>query len=164
MGDEEKTGIRGFVIGRLLAFLLVIGLGVMLVIAIFVSIAISVFRDLLSIDSSLQFANVLVPLAMIYVTVAVIYKILPDISIRWRYIWIGSGVTTGLIFIGSFAILIYLRLSSVGSAFEAAGSLAVLLIGIYYIAQIFLAGALFTRLLAEGVGHRHKADESSSSA
>ena len=84
---------------------------------------------------------------MIYITVAVIYKILPDVSIGWRYIWIGSAVTTALVSVGGVVVLIYLRLSSVGSTFEAAGSLAVMLIGIYYTAQIFLAGALFTRIL-----------------
>jgi membrane protein len=150
VGEAAKTGIVGFVIGRLLAFLLVIGLGVVLVIAVFASVAIAIFRELLGIHASFQFANVLIPIAMIYVTVAVIYKVLPDVSIPWRYIWIGAGVTTALICIGSIAVLIYLRLGSVGSAFEAAGSLAVLLISIYYIAQIFLAGALFTRLLSGG--------------
>jgi membrane protein len=147
-GDDVRGGIGGFLIGRLLSFLLVIGLGVGLVIAIFASVAISTLRSVLDIASEFQIAGILIPLVMIYVATAVIYKILPDVSIGWRYIWIGSAVTTALVGIGGIAILIYLRISSVGSAFEAAGSLAVLLIGIYYVAQIFLAGALLTRILA----------------
>ncbi len=145
---ETRTGLSGFFIGRLLSFLLVIGLGVLLVVAVFASVAVSALRSLLGLGTEYQIAGILIPLAMIYVTTAVIYKILPDVSIGWRYIWIGSAMTTALVSIGGIAILIYLRLGSVGSAFEAAGSLAVLLVGIYYVAQIFLAGALLTRILA----------------
>ena len=144
---SAHSGVGGFVIGRVLSFLLVIGLGIALVISVFASVAIASLRALLNINTSFQLAGILIPVAMIYVTVAVIYKILPDLSIGWRYIWIGSAVTTALVSVGGVGVLIYLRLSSVGSAFEAAGSLAVMLIGIYYVAQIFLAGALFTRVL-----------------
>lgn len=146
---EAHSGIGGFVIGRLLSFLLVIGLGVALVIAVFASVAISGLRSVFDIGSEYQVANILVVLSLLWVTIAVIYKVLPDVAIGWRYIWIGSAVTTAVVSIGSIAVLLYLRLSSVGSAFEAAGSLAVLLIGIYYIAQTFLAGALFTRVLVD---------------
>jgi len=149
--EDARSGIGGYLIGRLLSFLLVIGLGVALVIAVFAGAAISALRSALDISSQYQLAGILLPLAMIYVTIAVIYKILPDVTIPWRYIWIGSAVTTLLISIGGVVVLAYLRLSSVGSAFEAAGSLAVLLIGIYYVAQIFLSGALLTRILSSTV-------------
>ena len=102
---NAQSGIGGFVIGRLLSFLLVIGLGVALVIAVFASVAISSLRVLLNISSSFQVANILILLALIYVTIAMIYKVLPDVTIGWRYIWIGSAVTTALVSIGGVGVI-----------------------------------------------------------
>jgi uncharacterized BrkB/YihY/UPF0761 family membrane protein len=80
---------------------------------------------------------------------AALFKVLPDVEIRWKDVWPGAAITAGLFNVGKFAIGMYLGHSGIASAYGAAGSLAVLLMWIYYSAQILLFGAEFTRLYAE---------------
>ena len=79
---------------------------------------------------------------------ALIYKIMPRVHIAWRDVWIGAAVTALLFAIGKFLIGLYLGKSGVASGFGAAGSLVVLLVWVYYSAQIFLLGAEFTWVYA----------------
>src|SRR3954469_16660068 len=88
---------------------------------------------------------------------AVIYKFMPSTHIRWRDVWVGAGVTSLLFAIGKWAIGLYLGKSDVASSFGLFGSLALLMIWIYYSAQIFLFGAEFTRVFAERYGSRRYA-------
>jgi membrane protein len=85
---------------------------------------------------------------------ALIYKFLPDVEIAWGDVWIGAAVTSLLFTIGKFLIGLYLGNSSVASVYGAAGSLAVLLIWIYYSAQILFFGAEFTQVYAKRRGSR----------
>jgi membrane protein len=73
-----------------------------------------------------------------------IYKIMPRAHIRWHDVWIGAAVTALLFTIGKFLIGLYIGKSGVTSGFGAAGSLVVVLVWVYYSAQIFLMGADFT--------------------
>ena len=77
---------------------------------------------------------------------AMIYKVLPDAEVAWRDVWIGALMTAVLFAVGKFLIGLYLGRSSVASAYGAAGSLIVLLLWIYYSAQILLFGAEFTKV------------------
>jgi len=77
---------------------------------------------------------------------AMIYKLMPRAKIAWRDVWVGAAVTALLFDIGKFLIGLYLGNTSVASSFGAAGSLAVLLVWVYFSAQIFLLGAEFTRV------------------
>jgi membrane protein len=95
-----------------------------------------------------------VSLAVITALFAVIYKFLPQTHIEWRDVWIGAAVTALLFTIGKLLIALYLGKSSVASSYGAAGSLVVLLLWVYYSAQIFLLGAEFTRAYAESHGSR----------
>ena len=79
---------------------------------------------------------------------ALLYKILPNVDIAWRDVWVGAAVTALLFALGRNVLGFYLSRIDVGSAFEAAGALAVTLIAIYYLAQIFLLGALLTKVYA----------------
>src|SRR5207244_7696095 len=83
---------------------------------------------------------------------AMIYKILPDLDLAWRDVWIGAFLTAVLFTLGKYLLGLYLGSSGMGTPYGAAGSLAVFLIWIYYSAQIFFFGAEFTQVYAKQSG------------
>jgi membrane protein len=85
---------------------------------------------------------------------ALIFKVLPDVKIRWRDVWIGAAATALLFTIGKFLIGLYLGKSTVASSYGAAGSVVVLVIWVYYSAQILFFGAEFTQVYARHFGGR----------
>jgi membrane protein len=95
-----------------------------------------------------------VSLGVITLLFALIYKFLPDTVIAWRDVWIGAIVTALLFNLGRFAIGFYLGNSATASVYGAAGSLVILLLWIYYSAQIVLLGAEFTQVYAHRRGSR----------
>ena len=100
-----------------------------------------------------------VSFALVTVLFAMIYKIMPRVRIGWRDVWIGAAVTALLFTIGKSLIGLYIGRSGVASGFGAAGSLVVLLVWVYYSAQIFLLGAEFTWVYAHACGSRSDAAE-----
>jgi membrane protein len=98
--------------------------------------------------------SIIVSLVVITLLFAMIYRYLPDAKIAWKDVWLGAAITAVLFTVGKFLIGLYLGHSSVGSAYGAAGSLAVLLIWLYYAAQIFLYGVEFTKVYADKFGSR----------
>jgi membrane protein len=92
--------------------------------------------------------------AVVTVLFALIFRYLPDVRIEWRDVWLGAVFTSILFIIGKFALGLYLGRSAVGSAYGAAGSLVVLLLWIYYSAQIMLFGAEFTQVYSRSHGSR----------
>ena len=87
-------------------------------------------------------------------SLAVIYKYLLNAEVAWRDVWVGSLVTAILITIALLLFVQYLSLTKVNSALEAAGTAAVFLIGFYFFAQIFVIGAVFTRVYATMFGSK----------
>src|SRR5213079_1510975 len=85
---------------------------------------------------------------------ALIYKFIPRVHVAWHDVWIGAAVTAILFTVGKLLIGLYLGKSSVASSFGAAGSLVVLMLWVYYSAQIFLFGAEFTWVYAHEFGSR----------
>ena len=83
---------------------------------------------------------------------AMIYKLMPRVSVHWRDVWIGAGVTAVLFSLGRFLISLYIGKTGVASGYGAAGSLVIVFIWIYYSAQIFLLGAEFTWIYATTYG------------
>ena len=83
---------------------------------------------------------------------ALIYKLLPDVRLGWRDVWVGAGVTAVLFTAGKFLIALYLGRGAVASSFGAAGSLVLLLLWVYYSTQLLLFGAEITRLYARRHG------------
>ncbi len=83
---------------------------------------------------------------------AMIYKILPSVRIAWGDVWVGAAVTSLLFWIGKFLIGVYLGRSAIASPFGAAGTLVVVIVWVYYSAQIFFLGAEFTRAYALRLG------------
>jgi len=96
--------------------------------------------------------NTGVSLAVITLLFAAMFKVMPDAKISWRSVWVGALVTAVLFVIGKFVIGLYLGKSNPGQAYGAAGSLAVLLLWIYYSSLILLFGAEFTQTWAERRG------------
>jgi len=92
--------------------------------------------------------NVAASFGVITLLFAMIYKILPDTHVEWRDVWLGAAVTSLLFSLGKFAIGLYLGKTSAASSYGAAGSVAIVLIWVYYSAQILFLGAEFTQVYA----------------
>ena len=108
--------------------------------------------------------NVVISVALMSTLFAAIYKILPDRQLEWRDVTVGAVATAVLFTIGKSSIGWYLGSSAVASSFGAAGGLIVLLLWVYYSAQIFLLGAEFTKAYANRHGSTQAAPVGSSSA
>ncbi len=93
---------------------------------------------------------------LIILSFAFVYKVLPDLKVAWRDVWLGSIAATILTALGGLLIGLYFSLGGVHSAFDAAGAFAVLMIAIYFFAQIFLLGAVITRIYAYKHGSKRK--------
>jgi membrane protein len=140
-----RTRLHSFGLVLVLAFLLLVSLSLSAAFAVLERYAGGIWggsHDILVILSSL-FA-----FAVIACLFAVIYKALPDAPLSWRDVWTGAAITAGLFILGKYAIGLYLGNSSVATSFGAAGSLIALLLWVYYSAQIFFLGAVFTRQYA----------------
>lgn len=101
-----------------------------------------------------QGVNTLVGLVLSTVIFAMIYKLMPRVQIRWTDVWLGAVVTSLLFTLGKFLISFNMGKSNVASGFGAAGSMVVVLVWIYYSAQIFLMGTEFTWAYARSHGSR----------
>ena len=148
------ASVADFLKQRLISFGLVVGVGFLLLVSLLVSAGLTGLNRYLgnaypALTVLWEAANVLVSLFVITLLFAMVYKILPDVRLRWRDVWVGALVTAGFFSIGKQVIGLYLGTSSVASAYGAAGSVVVLLIWVYYSAQVVLLGAEFTRFYVE---------------
>ena len=149
---------------RLVALALLLSMGFLLLVSLVASAALAWISSQLEsvlpqwimlgyvVNEGLSIAGV----ALIF---ALIFKLLPDAKVTWHDVWIGALVTSLLFHLGKFLIGFYLGTASVTSSFGAAGSLAALLVWVYYSSQIVLLGAEFTRTYAERFGSRVVPDE-----
>jgi membrane protein len=153
---SEYAGILNNIKNRLMAFIMVIGVGLTLVLGAFSSLIVSSLTTILPFEVIDPLLSALAFIGLATLAFALLFKFLPEVKIAWRDVWLGALVTALIVSIGAWAIGFYFSISGVGSAFEAAGALAVLLIGINYIAQIFLAGAVFTRVYTMKYGSKSK--------
>jgi membrane protein len=156
---KPGQGILATLKKRFLSMTMVLGIGFLLLVSLVLSAALSIvgnfFSGVLPGGEALwQVVNFVVSFAVITLLFAAIYKVLPDVEIQWRDVWIGAAVTAFLFTVGRFLIGLYMGYSSVGSTFGAAGSLLVLLVWIYYAAQILFFGAEFTQVYARRFGSR----------
>jgi len=151
------SGIVNLIRSRLLSFGMVLFIGFLLAVSLALSAAVAAIGNAMfaSMEAVLQVMTFLVSFAVITVLFAMIYKLLPRARVAWHDVWVGAAVTSLLFTIGKFAIGFYLGHSQVASGFGAAGSVAVLMIWVYYSAQIFLLGAEFTWVYAHRFGSKH---------
>jgi membrane protein len=154
---KSGTGIWGVLRQRLISFGLVVGVGFVLLVSLVVSAALSALGKFLGgyIPGYAilgQALNIVLSLAVITLLFAMIYKVLPDVELTWRDVWVGGLVTAGLFSIGKLVIGLYLGTSGTASTYGAAASVIVLLLWVYYSSQIVLLGAEFTRFYVDRCG------------
>lgn len=152
---EKTRGIRDFVLERALACAVVVSIGVLLLLSLAASAAISALSDLFGGSHAIaRGAEVVASLVVITALFAAIYKLLPSRPIAWGDVWVGAAFTSLLFWVGKYLIGLYLGKAAVGSAYGAAGTLVVVIMWIYYSTLIFLLGAEFTREYALRRGSR----------
>jgi len=152
-------GLWQVVRGRLLSFVLMIGVGFLLLVSLVATAGIQGLKPWLSAYvghwRGLMFAlDGLLGFGLATLLFAMIYKYLPREEIAWGDVWVGSAVTAGLFTAGKWMIVFYLGRASFTSIYGVAGSFLVFLLWVYYSAQIFLLGAEFTRNFAYEQGSR----------
>jgi len=154
--DPTSNQIRNFIIKRVFSFGVVLALAFLLLVSLGVSAALAAFGELViaRLGASgvlLLIANWVVSLVVITGIFAVMFKLLPDADIAWRDVWVGAVGTALLFGLGRGVIGYYLGQTDPGSAYGAAGSLAVVIIWVYYSSMIVLFGAEFTRAWTDRV-------------
>ncbi len=164
--DKDKTGgVWQLIRSRLLSFGIILGIGFLMIVSLVFSAAIAalgkwwgpLFSNLEVIATVLNFVF---SFALMTAVFAMLYKFMPRVKIHWKDVWAGATVTALLFTVGKILIGIYIGKSAISSGFGAAGSLVVVLVWVYYSAQIFLLGAEFTWVYAHAHGSRK--DESPS--
>jgi membrane protein len=153
--DPAKGGIKNFIKKRVFSFGLILGIVFLLIVSLAVTAAVSALSERVAggLPETLMLAlNFVFTFVVITVLFAAMYKVLPDAKIGWRDVWVGAIGTALFFVLGKFLIGLYIGRSDPGSAFGAAGTLAVILIWIYYASHIVLFGAEFTQAWTEKFG------------
>jgi membrane protein len=155
------SGLWGWLRARLLSIGLIFAIGFLLLVSLAVSAAIAALGTWWgpwfgSWEVLAQAVNFIAGFAIVTALFAIIYRFMPQVHIQWRDVWVGAAVTALLFNIGKIGIGLYIGKSAVTSGFGAAGSLAVILLWVYYSAQIFLLGAEFTWAFAHAFGSRRE--------
>jgi membrane protein len=154
---QQSSGWWNLVRTRLLSFGMVLGIAFLLMVSLVLSAALAALGKLWAFSGweALSHAlDVLVSFGITTALFAMIYKFIPRVHVAWHDVWIGAAFTAILFALGKFLIGLYIGKSAVASTFGAAGSLVVLMLWVYYSAQIFLLGAEFTWVYAHEHGSR----------
>jgi membrane protein len=152
-GVTLKPGrrMRDILKERFWSFAMVVGIGFVLLVSLILSAwlaAVSTYvGNLLPAPAAtLEALNFVISFVVITGSFALIFKLLPDVRIAWRDVWLGAAVTSLFFTVGKFLIGLYLGKIAVASAYGAAGSLVIIVVWVYYSAQILLFGAEFTKV------------------
>jgi membrane protein len=164
---RPQGGLWALLRARVLSFGLILGLGFLLIVSMLFSAAVAALQTWWSAwlggwTLLLGVLNAISGFALMTVLFAMIFKVMPRARIAWSDVWVGAVVTAGLFALGRALIGVYLSTGAMSSGFGAAGALVVVLVWVYYSAQIFLLGAEFTWVFAHTVGsHRPSAGTAS---
>ena len=156
--DPRAGGLKNFIFKRVLSLGMVLGIAFLLLVSLALSAALTAVGNMIGAlipGSSPIIAGILqtlISLGVVFALFAAIFKVLPDAEIGWKDVWVGALVTALLFEIGKWGIGLYLGHSNPGKAYGAAGSLAVILVWIYYTSMIVLFGAEFTQTWAKERG------------
>jgi len=153
----KSGGLWGLLRARMLSFGMIMGLAFLLMVSLVFGAVIAALGtwwgplfggwELL-----LQAVNIVVGFGLTTVVFAMIYKLMPRVTVQWHDVWLGAAVTSFLFTVGKFLIGLYIGKSGVASGFGAAGSLVIVFVWVYYSAQIFFVGAEFTWVYAQTFG------------
>jgi membrane protein len=146
----SKSGWLVLVMQRLLSFAMVLTLGFLLMVSLVISTAVATVVErfggtLFGSTVLLKAVDLGVGLVIITVLFALLFKVLPDVKVRWREVWMGAAVTAVLFTVGRYLIALYLAHSTVASVYGTAGSLVALLVWVYYSCAILFYGGEFIR-------------------
>ncbi len=158
-GVKAKPGnaIWAYLRVRFLSFTMVAGVCFLLLVTLTVEAMLKGFSHYIqsALPGGLTIAfsvYLVVDLCLVILLFALMFKFLPDVTVQWRDVWVGSAMTAILFLIGKWALGLYLGSGAAGSAYGAASSLVTLLLWIYYSSQILLFGAEFTQVYANTCG------------
>jgi len=158
---RRGRGVRGAVRQRLAYFGMIVAIGFLLVVSLVVSAALAGVHDLLAtrlpiLARVLPPLNFVLSLGVVSGLFALVYKVLPDVDLAWRDVWLGAVCTSLLFTVGKGLIGLYLGRAGTTSVYGAAGSLVLVLLWIYYSAQILFLGAEFTEVYSRRYGSRRE--------
>jgi len=163
-----QSGWWRLVRARLLSFGMILGIGFLLIVSLMASAALAALQKwwgpVVSDWVAASIIEVVLSFLVTIVAFAMIYKIVPRVRIHWKDVWIGAATTSLLFTVGKLLIGVYIGRSGIASGFGAAASLVVVLVWVYYSAQIFLLGAEFTRAYAHKFGSRRNLPSEDASA
>jgi membrane protein len=156
---KAGRGIVGIIRDRFLSVVMVLGSAFLLLVSLLLSAALSSLeRATTSLPQSMVWISQLLHVGVSFVVItllfAMMFKYLPDAKIAWQDVWLGATITAVLFTVGKYAIGLYLGHSSMASSYGVAGSFVVLLVWVYYSAQILFLGAEFTQVHAKERGRR----------
>jgi len=157
--ERKSEGIVGIVKNKILSFGMLLIVGFLLLVSLVISTVLAgVEARLLDIvpmtKTLLQIVSFVLSFAVITLLFAMIYKFLPHARIEWHDVWVGAAVTALLFTAGKFLISLYLGNTSTASSYGAAGAFVVVLLWVYYSAQIVLFGAEFTQVYTRQYGSK----------
>lgn len=160
--DPDRTILES-IKERVFSFTMVLAIGFVLLVSLLLSTLLATFGDFVGglvseAEILLWIVNFVLSFVVFALLFAVIYKVVPDVEIAWRDVWIGAVITAVLFKIGEYALGFYFERSDPTSAFGAAGSVILLLLWVYYSAQILFLGAEFTQVYATELGSGIKPD------
>ncbi|GIK65160.1 MAG: hypothetical protein BroJett018_29540 [Chloroflexota bacterium] len=157
---KRKTrflGIGNYLKEKLFSFGILLTLGFFMMVSLVISTLLATVDTYMTemipeVELLLHWVSNLVTFGLITVLFALMYKFIPDTKVQWRDVWIGAAITALLFTIGKYLLGLYLGYTSTASVYGAAGSFVLILLWIYYSAQIVLFGAEFTQVYARRVG------------
>jgi membrane protein len=156
---DPDRGMSNLLRKRLLSLGMLLVIGFLLLVSLVISSVIAGFSDYFhtlapGLDSLVQLVNFVAGFAITTLLFALIFKYVPDVVITWGDVWFGAAITALLFSIGKFVIGLYLGNSSFASSYGAAGSVIILLVWIFYSAQILFFGAELTQVFAQRFGSK----------
>lgn len=154
---DKRGGLRGLIFGKLLSFSMVLMVGFLLMVSLILGTVLSgleaySLRLFPNAEVVLRLVNLTFSFVVTVVVFAMLYRFLPDITLRWRDVWVGALMTATLFTIGRYLLGLYLANSGTANAYGAAGSFVLIMLWINYSSQIVLFGAEFTQVFSRRYG------------
>lgn len=157
--DPDRGEVRNFLTKRLLSFVMIVSIALLLLASSLSATLLTAFGDLVETflpaglsGPAIRGINLGLSLVVATLLFGVIFHVVPDARVHWKDAWRGAAATGALFVLGNFLLGLYFSRSSPASAFGAAGSLALIMVWVYYSSMIFLLGAELTQVLARRRG------------